>query len=156
MRISGSKFSLLVSAYQNAMSNTETRLLIGVAAATTSLDSVVGLGVVWTSTTTVKLQINNGTLSESSAFTIPSFDIARLHRFMVVWDGSTLFLYNTSYTDQAESGRWGLVGSLIGSSLPNTGSGTSINMAVVATGAVGINSNCSVDAVMFAPCVVTP
>jgi hypothetical protein len=156
MRLASSKFSLLISGAQNIMSNTETRLLIGVAAATTSLDSVVGIGVVWTSITTVKLQINNGTLAESSAFTIPSFDFNRLHRWLVVWDGSTVYLYNQNFTDVSELGRWVFVGSLIGTSIPATGSGTSINMAVVATGTVGVSSNISVDAALFVPYAITP
>jgi hypothetical protein len=134
-RFSGGRFSMRFSTGIRLYDNNEFRLLIGVAAATVSLDAATGLGVVWSGPTSVKLQINNGSLS-STTLSIPTCDPTVLQRWLVTFDGSTLRLYYQLFADTSTAGDWVLAGSLVGSSLPSTTSGTSINIVNIATGSV--------------------
>jgi hypothetical protein len=127
----------------NAFSNTEIRLLFGVTAATTQSLAAAGYGIVWTSITTGKLQIHNGTTLSEQSFTIPvSFDIGYIHKWMVTWDGLTLKLYNKYAIGGGALTRWTLLGSLAGTSLPSACAGNVINLTNIATGTNA--SNCVV------------
>jgi len=134
--------SFIFDLSSNAFSNTEIRLLFGVTAATTQSLAAAGYGIVWTSTTAGKLQIHNGTTLSEQSFTVPvSFDINYIHKWMVTWDGLTLKLYNKYGTQGAALGRWSLLGSLAGTSLPSTCAGNVINLTHIATGTT--TGNCA-------------
>jgi hypothetical protein len=154
-RFSGANFTMCFDAQCNVFSNNEIRLLYGVTNSTTSL-AAAGFAVVWTSSTTLKLQIHNGTtLQESPSLTIPSLSINNFHRYMVVWSGSTLTLYNKQWAPTGVQTRWSLIGSFTGTSLPTTTSGTKIVASSVAIGAGANNSNFRIRSFYVAPFVAT-
>ena len=154
-RVAGGKFTICFDLQSNGLSNNEFRLLYGVSSTTTSL-AAAGLGIVWTSSTSLKLQIHNGTaLQESASFTIPTITSTNFHRYMLVWDGLALTLYNKFWGVITVPSRWSLVGSITGTSLPNSGSGTKIVVANVATGTPGITPTLRIRSFNMAPFVAT-
>ena len=137
----------------NGFSNNEYRLLYGVVGTATSLVAA-GFGVVWTSNTTLKLQIHNGTtLQESASLTIPTVSINAFNRYMIVWDGPILTLYNKTMSISGVTSRWSRIGSLTGSLLPNNASGTKIVAAHVATGTPAFSTGLRIRSFNIAPFV---
>jgi hypothetical protein len=157
MVFSQAKWSIVASLQANGISNNELRLLIGTAPTATEL-TASGVAVVWNGFNSVKLQIHNGsTILESSNFTIPqNMASDRLHRFLVNFNGSSLRLFSQSYGDSVALPRWSFIGELTRSGLPSVTSGTSIILAAVATGTPAFNLSYNMDAMFFAPYVVTP
>jgi hypothetical protein len=155
MRINGARFSFLLDIYVNGFSNSEIRFLMGVGTGAVDISSAAGLGVRWTSVSTVALQINNGALVESAPLAISNFDFSRLNRFLVTWDGTTLRLYQKNWVDSAAAPRWSLIGSHTTGTIPSTGSGTSINLTHIATGQ-SPNITAILHSCQFAPYAATP
>jgi hypothetical protein len=154
-RFSDSRFTICFDLQGNGFTNNEYRLLYGVAGTATSL-AAAGFGIVWTSNTTLKLQIHNGTtLLESASLTIPTVSINAFNRYMVVWDGPTLTLYNKPVTIAGVTSRWSFIGSLTGSSLPTSASGTKIVVAHVATGTPAFSAGLRIRSFNIAPFVAT-
>ena len=152
-RLVTSFFSLLFDLQSNGQSNNEFRLLYAVASGATSL-SAAGLGVVWATNTTVRLQAHNGTtLQESSALTIPTFSINTFHRFMVTWNGVTLSLFNKQWATTGTAPRWSLIGTLTPTGMPTLGSGTKIVFANAATGTQTFSSTLRIRSAYMAPFV---
>lgn len=154
-RFLNAQFTICFDLQANTFSNNEYRLLYGVASTATSL-AAAGFGVVWTSTTSLKLQIHNGTtLQESASFTIPLVGINNFNRYMVVWDNSTLTVYNKFWGTTTAVSRWTLIGSFTGTSLPNNASGTKIVAANVATGTPTVTPSLRIRSFNMAPFVAT-
>lgn len=152
---SASRFTICFDLQTNGISNNEFRLLYGVSATSTAL-TAAGFGVVWTSSTSLKLQIHNGsTLQESASLTIPSVSINNFNRYMVVWDGPTLTLYNKPVAITGTTSRWSLIGSLTGSSLPTSASGVKIVAANVATGTPAFSQTTRIRSFNIAPFIAT-
>jgi hypothetical protein len=160
LRMAGAHFSFLMDIYTNAFNNNEYRFLYGVNGGATDISAVAGIAVVWRSPSSVVLQINNGsTLVESAPLAIGSFDIGSLHKFLLTWDGVTLRLYRKTWNEMGgPSPRWALVGTHTAPSIPNTGSGRSINITNIAT--ANLNPGASpiliTRCVQWAPYVATP
>lgn len=157
-QISGAQFSFIMDFYTNGFGNNEIRFLIGVAPTTTTLDTVAGMGIVWRSPTSVVMQIHNGTtLFESPPLTISAFEIGGLHKFMLTWDGTTMRLYRKTWNVVQSAPRWVLVGTHTAASIPNSGSGTSLNIIHIAVNNITafppvFSNRC----VQWAPYVATP
>ena len=140
MRLNGSRLAFLTDLFCNGFSNSEIRVLLGVATGVTSL-AAAGLGVVFTGYQTAKLQIHDGTtLTESAPFSIGDFDIGRINRFLISWDGETgtLGLYQENHVAQGRPNRFALKGSVTATP-PTTGSGDSSQVVLYATGTPGFN-----------------
>lgn len=154
-RFVDAKFTMCFDFQTNGISNNEYRLLYGVTSTTTSL-AATGFGIVWTSPTTLKLQIHNGTtLQESASLTIPTVGINTFHRYMVVFNAPTLTLYNKPMSIAGVTSRWSLVGSITGSSLPTSASGTKIVVANVATGTPTFSPTVRIRSFNMAPFIAT-
>jgi len=157
VRLNGAEWSILIDMYINQYSNNEARFLFG-AAATTTTDiaaAAAGLGVVWTSATSAKLQINNGSLTESSSLTT-SESTGRLNRWLITWKDDTLRLYQKSWAETDPSPRWSLIGSLTGTGLPNTCGGNNINFLMIATGSMVFNSSINLNCAQYLPKAIAP
>lgn len=157
MALSPVNWSMIVGLHINTILGCHLRLLIGVSATATELTGA-GVAVVWTGESTVRLQIHNGTtLQESQEYAIgPIINHTFLNRYMVTFNGSTVRLWGQSYNDASPLPRWVMVGELTRAGLPTRASGTSINLASVAVGAVVTPSVVSIDGAFFTPSVVTP
>jgi len=147
-----SRFSIMLEMQTNGIvaGSNEIRLLLGVA---TSQDlSVAGMGVVWNSLTTLKLQIHNGsTLSETSDLTIPIW--SNPSRFLIVWDGSKLSIGAAS-NDSTNAGvfpRFTKIGELVGSSIPTNCGGANWKMVNMATGTTVYQHNVYVKSNLYVP-----
>ena len=141
----------------NGFSNTEIRLLFGVASAATQSLAAAGYGIVWTSETAGKLQIHNGTTLAEQSFTLPvGFNAFVIHKWMVTWDGVTLKLYNKYGPQGAALGRWSLLGSLAGTSLPSTCAGNVINLTHIATGTPVFNCSTYMKTALSSYNLITP
>jgi hypothetical protein len=152
---SASRFTICFDLQSNGVSNNEYRLLYGVTSTATSL-AAAGFGIVWTSPTTLKLQIHNGTtLLESASLTIPPVNINNFNRYMIVWNAPTLTLYNKAVAITGTTSRWSLIGSLTGSSLPTSASGTKIVAANVATGTPAFSPSMRIRSFNIAPFIAT-
>jgi hypothetical protein len=154
-RFGDARFTICFDLQSNGVSNNEYRLLYGITSTATSL-AAAGFGIVWTASTALKLQIHNGTtLQESASLTVPSISINNFNRYMIVWNGPTLTLYNKPVNIAGTTFRWSLIGSITGSSLPVSASGTKIVAANVATGTPTFSPTMRIRSFNIAPFIAT-
>jgi hypothetical protein len=157
MRLGDARFSVVYDIYTQGVNNNEYRLLYGVTSATATELTGAGFSVIITSDTTAKLQVWGSSLTESSSLTI-SITFQSLSRLMITWNNGVLKLYAKTRAPQTSVGRWTLIGTHTGTSVPTNAvaNGNFWNVANVATGTVSGNRGLQIRSAIYHARVIDP